>query len=419
MTTQIRWIQVGLFLTTAGTWAQNFAVAWLVYRLYDSAFLLGVVACLNQLPTLLIGRYAGRSVDLHLSRRFILVIQVLLAVQCLLLVVVARSWLSVEALVVLCLLQGVLFAFEMPAIQTFVAHMVVDPKSQGHVATWNSLAVNAGRFLGPALAGWLMSQFDEVACFAFNAASHLPLIVSLLLVRGWKRSVPVDDGLASPGEAGEGGAAVSRHIAGRSALREPLIAAAAMFGLTMPFLSYIPALTVIQLDGKAGVYSSMAVATGVGAALASVFAAGLKDFKRVPHLVPGAVIAGGLVLAVATLSTNAYLSGLLFALLGFCMNLTGTLTNAWLIQNAPDKWRGSIMSRYNMVSALYPVGSITLGVIALWFPVMRALLVAGVLCAVFVLVRRYVLPAGQWADGGRDGMALELEPQGQGQGSRH
>lgn len=393
MTKQIRWIQIGLFLTSAGTWAQNFAVAWLVYRLYDSAFLLGVVACLNQLPTLLVGRYVGRCVDSHLSKKFILVIQLLLVAQCLLLIVVARSSLSVEALVMLCLLQGFLFAFEMPAIQTFIANMVKDPQAQGHVATWNSLAVNAGRFVGPAFAGWLVSQFDEVACFVFNAASHLPIIIALVLVRNWVHSAPADESFTSHSDTGK---AVSRHILGNGALREPLIVAAAMFALTMPFLSYIPAITVLQLDGKAGVYSSMAVATGIGAAIAAIFAARLKGFKLVPRIVPIAAITGGLVLAMATLSTNTYLSGLLFAVLGFCMNLTGTLTNAWLIQSAPEKWRGSVISRYNMVSALYPVGSIAVGLIALRFSVMHALLVTGILCAVLVLVRRFFLTSGQW-----------------------
>lgn len=404
MTKQIRWILLGQFLSTAGTWAQNFAVAWLVYRLYDSAFLLGVTACLNQLPALLVGRYAGRSVDLHLSRKFLLVIQALLVGQCLLLLIAAHYLLSVPALVGLCLLQGLLFAFEMPAIQTFIANMVDKPRDKARVATWNSLSVNAGRLVGPGLAGWLMSQFDESACFAFNAASYLPLAAALLAVRGWVRHVPACAGTAGP-QVGIN-RAVSEHIARHGALREPLIAAAAMFALTMPFMSFIPAITIVQLQGHANVYSSMAVATGFGAALASVCAARLKDFSRVPNLVPPTIVAGGLVLMLITLSDQLYVSAVLFAALGFCMNLTGTLTNAWLHLKAPEQWRGSVIARYNMASALYPIGSITVGAIGLAFPVMRVLLVTGLLCALFVLVRRYAMPAGRWTNEARTDLPL-------------
>jgi MFS family permease len=412
MTSQIRWILFGQFLSTTGTWAQNFAVAWIVYRQYDSAFLLGLVACLNQLPALLVGRFAGRCVDLHLSRKFMLVVQTLLILQCVLLIGATRLALSVEVLVALCLLQGLLFAFEMPAIQTFIANMVEERAAKARVATWNSLSVNAGRLVAPALAGGLMARFGEAACFAFNGASYLPLIAALLLVRGWKRALPAAAASQGQDSAAGGRTSAWRHIAATAALREPLIAAAAMFALTMPFLSYIPAITTEQLGGAAGVYSAMAFATGIGAAIASVWAARLKDFSQVARIVPPAIVAGGLVLAVLTVSASVYLSGMLFVLLGFCMNLTGTLTNAWLHMNAPEKWRGSVASSYNMASALYPIGSITVGLLALAFPVMRVLMAAGALCALFVLVRRYLLPDGRWTGAADAGPGAALSAHG-------
>ncbi|MCW7536781.1 MFS transporter [Aquabacterium sp. A7-Y] len=395
MARQVRAILLAQFLSSAGTWAQNFAVAWLVYRVTDSAFLLGVVACLNQLPALLIGRFAGRCVDLHLSKNFLLAIQVALIGQCLLLIATIQFHFSVIALVVLCVLQGTLFAFEVPALQTFIAGMVVDNESKGRIATWNSLSVNAGRLVGPALAGYLMPRFGEIYCFAFNAASYLPLIAFLVRFKG-----PARLGRAHTAHAGAATDAhlVSRHIAVNGALREPLIAAAAMFALTMPFLSFIPAITILQLKGEAGVYGTMAVATGVGAAAASVWAARLTQFSRVPQLVPAAIIASGLVLAAVTVSKNAYLTGLLFFLIGFCLNISGTLINAWLHLNAPEQWRGSVISRYNMASALYPIGSMAVGAASLMFPVVRVLMVMGCVCAMFVLIRRYFVSNGKWSD---------------------
>nr|WP_315463275.1 MFS transporter [uncultured Rhodoferax sp.] len=395
MKTPIRKILLAQFLSSAGTWAQNFAVAWLVYRITDSALLLGVVACLNQLPALLVGRYAGRCVDLHLSKKFILILQVALIGQCVLLITATQFFFSIPMLMVLCVLQGTLFAFEVPALQTCIASMVADTESKGRIATWNSLSVNAGRLVGPALAGYLMPQFGEIACFVFNGISYLPLIAFLMLFRGNIRPAFIRQADSrSESDSRE----VSSHIAVNGALREPLIAAAAMFGLTMPFLAFLPAITTLQLEGHASVYGSMAVAVGVGAAAASVWAARLKEFSKVPQFVPAAIIASGLVLGAATVSTNAYVTGLLFLLIGFFLNISGTLINAWLHLNAPEQWRGSVISRYNMASALYPIGSIVVGTASLMFPVMRVLMVMGFACALFVLVRRYLLSNGKWAN---------------------
>jgi MFS family permease len=389
----IRGILLAQFLSSAGTWAQNFAVAWLVYRVTDSALLLGIVACLNQLPALLIGRYAGRCVDLHLSKKFLLALQVALIGQCTLLVIATQLSLSIPVLVALCVLQGALFAFEVPALQTFIAGMVADAGSKGRIATWNSLSVNAGRLVGPALAGYLMPQFGEIACFVLNALSYLPLIAFLVLSRSEIRPAATHSADSGPADDVR---EVSRHIAVNSALREPLITAAAMFVLTMPFLSFIPVFTILQLEGQAGVYGTMAVATGVGAAAASVWAARLKEFSRVPQFVPAALIVSGLLLGAATVSKDAYVTGLLFFLIGFCLNISGTLINAWLHLNAPEQWRGSVISRYNMASALYPIGSIAVGTASLMFPVMRVLMVMGLVCAMFVLIRRYFLVNGKW-----------------------
>jgi len=45
-----------------GTWMQRIAIPWLVYRLTDSAFLLGVVGFAGQIPGFLLLPFAGVNV---------------------------------------------------------------------------------------------------------------------------------------------------------------------------------------------------------------------------------------------------------------------------------------------------------------------------------------------------------------------
>ena len=63
----------GQSISLIGTWLQNIAVNWLVYRLTNSALLLGVVGFAGQIPTFLITPLAGVLVDRWNRRRLLLV----------------------------------------------------------------------------------------------------------------------------------------------------------------------------------------------------------------------------------------------------------------------------------------------------------------------------------------------------------
>ena len=71
----------GHSVSPLGTWVQQGALAWLIYRLTDSAALLGVTSCLALLPQLFIGPVAGAWIDRHNKLRLLLVTQRLMAAQ--------------------------------------------------------------------------------------------------------------------------------------------------------------------------------------------------------------------------------------------------------------------------------------------------------------------------------------------------
>ena len=59
----------GQAVSILGSWIQQVAMAWLVYRLTGSAALLGVTAFAALIPQLLVGPFAGAWVDKHDKRR--------------------------------------------------------------------------------------------------------------------------------------------------------------------------------------------------------------------------------------------------------------------------------------------------------------------------------------------------------------
>ena len=94
----------GQGLSLIGTWLQQVAMSWLVYRLTGSAWLLGVVAFCANVGILLFGNLAGVLADRIDRRRALLATQSLMLVQAVVLaVLVAFGWTETWHLIVLAL----------------------------------------------------------------------------------------------------------------------------------------------------------------------------------------------------------------------------------------------------------------------------------------------------------------------------
>ena len=92
----------GQGLSLIGTWLQQVAMSWLVYRLTGSALLLGVVAFCAKVGILLFGNQSGVVADRIDRRRGLLLTQSLMLVQAVVLaVLVAFGWIETWHLIVL------------------------------------------------------------------------------------------------------------------------------------------------------------------------------------------------------------------------------------------------------------------------------------------------------------------------------
>ena len=54
---------IGQLISLHGTWMQSVAQAWLVYRLTESGFMLGLTGTATLLPALLFGLFGGALAD--------------------------------------------------------------------------------------------------------------------------------------------------------------------------------------------------------------------------------------------------------------------------------------------------------------------------------------------------------------------
>src|SRR5436305_9606957 len=156
---------VGQGVSQVGTWAQQVAMGWLVYRLTGSAFLLGVIAFCANAGILLFGNLAGVLADRIDKRRGVMVTQTLMLVQATLLAVLTATGLvATWHLVVLALWLGTCTAFDLPLRQSMYVVFVDDRSDLPNAIALNSLLVNLARVVGPAIAGAVLSFTSEAVC---------------------------------------------------------------------------------------------------------------------------------------------------------------------------------------------------------------------------------------------------------------
>lgn len=170
-------------LSASGTMTQSVAASWLVLQLTGSAVDLAVLAALTVGPTLLLGAWAGALADRVDRRRLLAATQsAFLLIGAALAVATWTGHATVPVVDAASLLTGIVMAVDGPARQVFVLDLVGRARLASAVSLYE-VVLNASRILGPAAGGVLLGVWGPGACFAVNAATFVPPLVVLAVVR--------------------------------------------------------------------------------------------------------------------------------------------------------------------------------------------------------------------------------------------
>ncbi|GAB3442863.1 MFS transporter [Phycicoccus ginsengisoli] len=176
----------GAFVSNIGTWMGRVAQDWLVLTelTRHSSSALGIVTGLQFLPFLLLAPWTGVVADRVSKRRLLAVTQTALALSSLGLGVVtvtghAQLWMVYVA----ALWTGVATAFDNPARQTFVSEMVPRDRITNAVSL-NSASFNAGRLIGPGVAGLTIAAFGTGWTLLVNTLTFVAVLLALAAMRG-------------------------------------------------------------------------------------------------------------------------------------------------------------------------------------------------------------------------------------------
>jgi MFS family permease len=351
----------GQSVSLIGTWVTRLATSWLVYRLTDSALLLGLVGFFSQIPMLFLGPLAGVYVDRWDRRRVLVWTQILSLVQSALLAILTLAgWVTVWQVLILQLVQGVISAFETPARQAFVITMIDDPADLSNAIALNSSMVNGSRIVGPAIGGGLIAAVGEGWCFALDAISYVAVIASLLAMRVAQRSLPhTSDPVSRQLRAG------FDYVRSFAPIRTALIliAATSIFGI--PHSVLMPVMAAKFLGGASYTLGALMAASGVGALTGAIYLASRANVVGLGRIIAISTVTYGASLMAFAVSRNVFLSMVLLLLsgTGYMTAIAGSNTLIQTLVN--DAMRGRVMAFYTMAFlGTMPLGSLAAGLVA-------------------------------------------------------
>ena len=366
------------------------ATSWLVYRLTDSAVLLGTVSFAGQIPMFFLGPVAGVWVDRWDRHRTLVVTQTLSMLQSLALAVLALAGvINIWEIAALSLVQGLINTFDMPARQAFVIQMVENRDDLGNAIALNSSMVNASRLVGPAIAGVVIAASNEGYCFLADGISFLAVIFSLLLMR---ITVP-QRRAAGPRvmqELHEGWRYVTDSLAIRSILL--LLALVSLVGF--PYSVLMPIIASDVLHGGPHTLGFLMAASGVGALVGAVALAMRRSVVGLGRYIAVCSALFGASLMAFSFSRVFWLSLLLMPFLGFGFMQQMAASNTVLQTIVDDEKRGRVMAFYGMsFLGMAPFGSLLAGSLAARLGAPHTLLICGALVVLGSLWFARRLPA--------------------------
>ena len=380
----------GQLVSVCGTWMQQVALSWLVYRLTGSATLLGVVGFASQIPIFGLGAIGGVISDRYSCHRVAVWTQCAALAQAVLLsLLTLMGWIQPLHIILLGMALGVVYAFDMPARQALV-HQLVDVEDLPNAVALNSSMINAARIVGPALAGVVVAKFGEGVCFMINAVSYVAVIVALLMMK-----LPEQRRHAAPTfSIGRSLIEGAHYMFATTPIRDVLILLGVVGFMGMPYITLMPVFAAhVHKSSGADALGLMFGAVGLGALIGALFLAQRKSIVGLGRVIVVATLGFGAGLIAFALAQVFWLSLLLLVGVGCGWMVLIAASNTALQTLADNEMRGRVMSLFStMIVGMAPFGSLLMGWAADQVGAPLVVAIGGGFCALGGLVFAWQLP---------------------------
>ena len=378
---------MGQSLANTGTWMQSIAQDWLIFDLTHNSTAVGITMALQFLPMLLFGLHAGALADRVPKRRILLTTQTLNAAATATLAVLTIAGVTKAADVyAFALVSGMIFAFDVPARQSFVTEVVPADRLRAAISL-TAAVFQATRLIGPAIASLLIVSVGTGWVFAVNAACYIGPTIGLLMLR------PADLRPAPAAARARGTVREAvRYVRGRPEVLWTifLVGMLGTFGLNFPVV--LTAMAKSTFGGDASTYGLFNIVLGLGSAAGAVLA-GAATRTRTRTIV-GAAAVFGILQAAAALAPGIAVFLVLLAAMGFVNLVCQAMANSSVQLAVDPELRGRVMGLYMLVFiGGTPVGAPIVGAVTSHYGARAGMLLCGVVPVLAAAVTAAALSA--------------------------
>jgi MFS family permease len=354
----------GALISNTGTWMGRVAQDWLVLTQLTphSSVALGIVTGLQFAPLALFAPVSGMIADRFPKRRILFATQSALALTSLLTgVLVVTGAVQLWHIFALAFIQGVAAALDNPARQTFVSEMVPH-ESLSNAVGLNSASFNAGRLIGPGVAGLVIAAFGTGPAFFVNTLSFVAVLFALARMRGGELHI-------TPPHRGKGQIREGlRYVRGRPdiILIMALVFVLGTFGMNFQMTTALMATAVFHKG--AGAYGLLGSIMAIGS-LSAALASARRPYPRLRVLLV-AFAAFAVTSAVLALAPSYQWFAVLLIPVGLTALTVLTTANSMVQLSVAPALRGRVMALYMAVfMGGTPLGSPLIGWIgSAWGP---------------------------------------------------
>jgi len=377
----------GSITYSSGYWILVTAQGWLVLQLTDSAFWVGMIAFMVGIPALFLCPFGGLYADRLDRRKLLLFGQVLSALPILLLATLTSTGvIAIWHIAAISVFIGIVWALTDPAYLAIIPSLVT-PRELTNAIAMETLTWQLSRFIGPAIAGVLLSL---VAMGGTFYGAGIAFVVAFFLTSRVRSPAPVTTRRASIGkDIREGLSYIKSNKVALTLIL--MVAGVSLFALPCFWLMPVFARDVLGV-GEAG-YAQLMMAIGAGGLAGGLAAAKLGDFKRKGWLLIGSALTFTVMLIPFAMSRAFPLSLVLAVIIGGANGLFQAVSIALLLSITPDRLRGRVMGLFIITWQLPSIGSLMLGAATDWVGLPVAMVAGVLICIVFILVAVLRLPA--------------------------
>jgi MFS family permease len=351
------WIWAASLLSNLGNWMETVGQSWLVQKQTASPLLLELLAAAEFVPVALLALPAGVLADRLDRRKLVLVGQMGMMVFGAVLAVLTHLGRATPGVIIaISFLEGAAWAAVMPAWQALVPALVPPDELPSAIAL-NSAQFNVARFLGPMLAGALLSTAGAAIVFDVNVATFGAIVAALALVRveAWPQRKPLPRA-GVPNQRAGIPEVVSWAVHNPGPRR--LLLGLFMFALlAAPVQGLMPFYADRLLHAGARGYGILLSCLGGGAIVGALMLAQLPRTYPRHHLIPLSMLGFALCATLYAGSSHFLLSCALLAVAGVFSVSSLAASNTAVQLLVPDSLRGRAMSVFGLAST----GALALG----------------------------------------------------------